>query len=217
MAAQSTITARKARMRYQGKISRWKDAQGFGFISPNDGGQQVFVHIKSFARCYRRPADNDSVSYERNTDASGRVQAMHVAFADERVAPASPAGRGHAALIIAIAFLAMLAGLVIAGRLPLAVLGLYLLASSIAFIAYALDKSAAQRDQWRTRESTLHLLALIGGWPGALAAQRLLRHKSGKPSFQSTFRLTVILNCGALGWSLSHSGAALLRAVLAVA
>lgn len=217
MAVPSTITARKAYMRYQGKISRWKDAQGFGFISPDGGGQPVFVHIKSFASRHRRPADNDSVTYERKTDASGRVQAVHVAFAGERVAPASAAGRSNAAPIIALTFLAMLAGLVIAGRLPLAVVGLYLLASVIAFIAYALDKSAAQRDQRRTRESTLHLLALIGGWPGALAAQRLLRHKSSKPSFQSTFRLTVILNCGALGWSLSPSGAALLRAVLAVA
>lgn len=204
-------------MRYQGKISRWNDAQGFGFISPNGGGQPVFVHIKSFASRHRRPADNDSVSYERKTDASGRMQAVHVAFAGERMSPASPAGRSNAALIIALAFLAMLAGLVIAGRVPLAVVGLYLLASAVAFITYALDKAAAQRDQWRTRESTLHLLALIGGWPGALAAQKLLRHKSGKPSFQTMFRLTVILNCGALGWSLSPSGAALLRAVFAAA
>lgn len=202
-------------MRYQGKISRWNDKQGFGFISPDGGGQPIFVHIRSFAKRHRRPADNDIVSYERKTDASGRPQAVHVAFAEERVAPASPAGPGNAALIVALAFLALLAGLAMLDKLPLAVLGLYLLASSIAFIAYALDKSAAQSRQWRTRESTLHLLALIGGWPGALAAQQLLRHKSGKPSFQSTFRLTVILNCGALGWSLSASGAALLRAVFA--
>ena len=204
-------------MRCQGKISRWKDAQGFGFISPHGGGQPVFVHIKSFTNRQRRPADDDSVSYERKTDASGRPQAINVAFAEERVPPARPAGRSHAALILALGFLVMVEGLVMAGRLPLAVIGLYLLASVIAFIAYALDKSAAQHQQWRTRESTLHLLALIGGWPGALAAQRLLRHKSGKPSFQHLFRLTVILNCGALGWSLSTSGAGLLRAVLAAA
>ena len=200
-------------MRYQGKISRWKDEQGFGFIRPDGGGQPIFVHIKSFTRRHRRPADNDIVTYERKTDASGRAQAVHVAFAAERV-PAA-AGRSHAAPIIAITFLAMVAALVMAGRLPPAVVGLYLLASVIAFVAYALDKSAAQRDQWRTRESTLHLLALIGGWPGALAAQRLLRHKSSKPSFQITFWLTVILNCGALGWSLSAAGAGLLRALLA--
>jgi uncharacterized membrane protein YsdA (DUF1294 family) len=63
-----------------------------------------------------------------------------------------------------------------------------------------LDKSAARRDRWRTRESTLHLLGAIGGWPGALAAQQLLRHKSAKPSFQGVFWLTVVANVGAVGW-----------------
>jgi cold shock CspA family protein len=35
-------------MRYQGKITTWKDDQGFGFITPNMGGEPVFVHIKAF-------------------------------------------------------------------------------------------------------------------------------------------------------------------------
>lgn len=204
-------------MRYQGKISRWKDEQGFGFISPNDGGNPVFVHIKSFANRNRRPVGNDIVSYELKTDANGRAQAENVAFAGERVPPAKSPGRGNAGLIIAIAFLAMLEGLVLYDQLPLAVLGLYLLASAVAFLAYALDKAAAQRRQWRTQESTLHLLALIGGWPGAVAAQQLLRHKSSKQSFQSTFWLTVVLNCAALGWLLTPSGAGMLHAMLAAA
>jgi uncharacterized membrane protein YsdA (DUF1294 family) len=103
---------------------------------------------------------------------------------------------------------------VFSGRLPFAVLGLYLAASVVTFMVYALDKSAAKRDQWRTQESTLHLFALIGGWPGALAAQRLLRHKSLKASFQATFWVTVMLNCGALVWLLYPTGAQVLRAAL---
>jgi len=74
----------------------------------------------------------------------------------------------------------------------------YLAASVAAFVAYAVDKSAAQSGRWRTRESTLHALALVGGWPGALIAQRVFRHKSRKPSFQAGFFLTVVLNCAAL-------------------
>lgn len=77
---------------------------------------------------------------------------------------------------------------------------LYFGASGITFLVYALDKSAARRDRWRTRESTLHLLSLIGGWPGALAAQQLLRHKSAKPSFQAVFWLTVAVNVAVVGW-----------------
>lgn len=98
-----------------------------------------------------------------------------------------------------------------AGTLPIAVAWFYLAASLVAFVAYALDKSAARNDRWRTKESTLHLFSLAGGWPGALAAQRLLRHKSRKQSFQTVFWATVILNCCALAWFFSASGAEALR------
>ncbi|WP_374582771.1 DUF1294 domain-containing protein [Pseudoduganella sp.] len=75
---------------------------------------------------------------------------------------------------------------------------LYALASVACFIAYALDKSAARHGRRRTPERTLLLLGLAGGWPGALAAQRLLRHKSAKTSFLLKFWLTVALNLAVL-------------------
>lgn len=105
-----------------------------------------------------------------------------------------------ARLITAVVFLMLVAGLVVAGKLPLAVLAGYLAASLLAFAVYAYDKSAASKRQWRTPESTLHLIALLGGWPGALVAQQQLRHKSKKASFLLVFWGTVVLNCGALGW-----------------
>ena len=71
---------------------------------------------------------------------------------------------------------------------------LYAAMSLVTFIAYAVDKSAAKRGNWRTPERTLHLLALAGGWPGALCAQELLRHKSTKTAFRSVFWLTVFVN-----------------------
>ena len=117
-------------------------------------------------------------------------------------------------LLLAGGFFVFVAGVVFAGKVPFAVLGLYCTASVVAFVAYALDKSAARNDRWRTQESTLHLFALVGGWPGALAAQRLLRHKSRKRSFQIVFWATVIINCGILGWLFSSSGARALRTVL---
>ncbi len=97
-------------------------------------------------------------------------------------------------------FLVLAVSLGFAGRLPIAILVCYAAASIVAFMMYALDKSAAIKHHWRTRESTLHMIALFGGWPGALVAQRLLRHKSAKTSFQVIFWITVVLNCGALVW-----------------
>lgn len=73
--------------------------------------------------------------------------------------------------------------------------GLYLVCSSIAYGVYAWDKRAAQQQVRRVPEKWLHSLALAGGWPGAFLAQRRLRHKNRKISFQIVFWLTVIANC----------------------
>ncbi|MBP9218190.1 MAG: cold shock and DUF1294 domain-containing protein [Sterolibacterium sp.] len=204
-------------MRYQGRITTWKDDKGFGFITPNGGGEQVFVHISSFSNRQRRPEGNEIVTYELKVDAKVRAQANTVVFVGERPTSSAPPGRSNIPPIFAACFLVFVVIAVVVGRLPIAVLALYLIASLVAFLAYALDKSAALRNQWRTKESTLHLFALLGGWPGALAAQRLLRHKSAKASFQATFWVTVVLNCGVLGWLFSLSGARALQSVLGAA
>lgn len=204
-------------MRYQGKITNWKDDKGFGFITPNGGGNQVFVHIKSFANRQRRPVGDEIVTYELKADAKGRVQAESIAFVGERALPNISLKRRNTSLILATTFLFFVAASAFVGKLPFAVLWLYLVGSVVAFLAYAFDKSAARSDQWRTQESTLHLFALVGGWPGALAAQRLLRHKSKKQSFQIVFWATVVLNCSALAWLFSTSGAGALRSFLGAA
>ena len=66
--------------------------------------------------------------------------------------------------------------------------------NGVTVLVYALDKRAARRGARRVPERTLLTLGLAGGWPGAIVAQRRLRHKNRKRSFQSSFRLTVALN-----------------------
>jgi uncharacterized membrane protein YsdA (DUF1294 family)/cold shock CspA family protein len=200
-------------MRYQGKITRWQDDQGFGFITPNGGGGQVFVHIKAFSN-RRRPVGNEIVTYELQADQKGRARAGNVAFVDEREVVAAPSGGGSGWLVLLLCFVGLVGVLVASGKLPGKVLGLYLVASLVAFIFYAWDKSAAEKGHWRTKESTLHLLALAGGWPGALLAQKVLRHKSSKQSFLAVFWITVVLNCAVLGWLLTPAGALAFRSML---
>lgn len=79
-------------------------------------------------------------------------------------------------------------------KLPFWFPALYFFLSCISFMAYWIDKSAAQAGRQRTRENSLQLLSLMGGWPGALLAQRILRHKSRKQSFRSTFWCFAIIN-----------------------
>jgi uncharacterized membrane protein YsdA (DUF1294 family) len=77
--------------------------------------------------------------------------------------------------------------------------GWYAAASLAAFITYWKDKRAAERATQRVPERTLHALEALGGWPGALIAQRILRHKTRDPRFQAVFWAIVILHAVALG------------------
>ena len=76
----------------------------------------------------------------------------------------------------------------------------YAVVSVIAYITYAIDKKAAINNRRRVSEKTLHLLGVVGGWPGAFLAQQRLRHKTQKTAFQVTFWLTVIVNLACAGW-----------------
>ncbi len=103
-------------------------------------------------------------------------------------------------LLAIVAFLVIFAGLTAAGMVPLGLLGLYVLASVAAYFMYGIDKFAAERGRWRTSEASLHLVALLGGWPGALVAQHVFRHKTVKRSFRAVFWLTVVANIVLLVW-----------------
>lgn len=86
--------------------------------------------------------------------------------------------------------------------------------SAAAFALYKKDKSAAECDEWRTPEKILHLISLVGGWPGALIAQSRLRHKTKKLSFRAVYWVTVIINCVVLAWFVTPDGAATLHVLI---
>jgi uncharacterized membrane protein YsdA (DUF1294 family) len=71
--------------------------------------------------------------------------------------------------------------------------------SLITFVAYGFDKRRAQNDGRRVPEKTLHLMALFGGWPGALMGQRVFRHKTQKLSFRIVLWLCVALHLAIVG------------------
>jgi uncharacterized membrane protein YsdA (DUF1294 family) len=61
-------------------------------------------------------------------------------------------------------------------------------------VAYALDKHAAETAGWRLSEGSLLAMGLACGWPGAIVAQQVMRHKTLKMSFQVVFWVTVVVN-----------------------
>lgn len=84
------------------------------------------------------------------------------------------------------------------------VIAWYLLLSLITLAFYGVDKFRAARSSRRPAsrvpERTLHSLELVGGWPGALVAQQLFRHKRAKPAYMRIFWIIVSLHVVAWCW-----------------
>lgn len=206
-----------------GTLKSWNDAKGFGFIQPEGGGEPLFVHISAM-RGDSRPQVGDKVLYVDGRDAQGRPRAQHMRHAGLSLdrpairrkpvaARRSAAGdkpkaarRSDAAGIRDLPLkLLILAGLCVLpawGSLALLGQGMvwaalaYPLISLFSFCQYWLDKQHAQKGRWRTPENSLHIAELAGGWPGALLAQQVFRHKTRKVSFQLVFWAIVALHQG---------------------
>lgn len=193
-------------MRLQGHLSEWDDKRGFGFITPSGGGEKVKMHISAYrGTSTMRPADGQLLSYQVETNPKGRPTAVAATPARAGARPRSSAGasalgKGSQAwrVITGLFALSALTTLASVQLLPWPLVGACLGMSLWAWLAYALDKRAAQRGNRRTPENSLLLYGLLGGWPGALIAQGQFRHKTAKLRFQAPFWLCVVLNLSAL-------------------
>lgn len=194
-----------------GTIVKWFDDKGYGFIEPEAGGAQLFFHVRSIKNSGRRDLLGQRVNYERYIGNDGRPSAdpVYLVTAEARtprpVRPQRRGGSASAALPAALfsgAFLIAIFLLSRAGHLPQVLPFIYAGTSVVTLFVYLSDKRRASARQWRTSENFLHGLEMIGGWPGALVAQRLFRHKTSKGSYQVTFWFIVLLHLGGLGYYL---------------
>jgi len=190
----------------KGLLTAWNDAKGFGFITPEGGGERIFAHISTFAG-RGRPDSNRTVVYSVASDDKGRPRAGRFQYAGTAKVGARMASGAWLAGAAVLVFFASLAGLFYRGYLPVAILAAYGVVSLLLFVMYGIDKRAAKRSAQRTSENTLHLFELFCGWPGALMAQQIYRHKTRKRSYQFVFWLAVLANTSALGWLLVAPGA----------
>lgn len=190
----------------RGQLTKWKDDRGFGFIQPVDGSQEVFIHISELKDATRRPQVGDTICY-RTLVEDGKTRACNAFIVGARSQPTaasstnkSASNAGFAAKfpvleVFLLSVIPVLGAVHFAWKTgnPLPLL-LYPAMSLVTFALYADDKSRAQQGNWRTSEKTLHLCELAGGWLGGFIAQRKLRHKSRKGSYQTMFWFIVILH-----------------------
>ena len=173
----------------------------------------LYEQITAFKDSNYRPKNGDVIYYYLTSDKKGRSCAANASITKElhQLRSASkgisvrkePKSRSRKLLILEVAILSFfpLIGILklvrFSSALPFAFLYsgcLYLGMSLLAYFLYAEDKSYAKQGKRRIPEKTLHLVEMMGGWPGAFIAQRNLNHKSIKTSYQVEFRLIVAIH-----------------------
>lgn len=208
--------------RQQGRVKKWQDDKGFGFIE-TEAGESVFFHVSEF-KAQRRPEIGEQVVFAIGQDHQGRLQAREVQelrFVQKKMAEKNQQIRQRnrkrstqadfeagqkKRLLLGVGFYGVLVLLAATDKLSWLVVGWYVALGFITYLMYAKDKAAAQNNDWRTPESTLHLLSALGGWVGAMVAQTYLRHKSQKPEFRMAYYLTVVINMAGLLFIIAGDG-----------
>ncbi len=179
-----------------GTISEWNAEKGYGFITLSGQSKRIFFQLSDVSNREHLPKVDEYVRFELTKDVYGTVRATHV----QRPATF------NFSVALAVWFTTVLCSSVYLFDYSVIACVFYFLVSSITYAVYAFDKSAEQAGSWRVPTFTLYLLALIGGWPGALLAQSFLYHRYHDDTFKLIFWLMTIINFSTYCWTLTEQG-----------
>lgn len=194
------INLPQMKKKMRGTVVEWDADRGFGFL--RSGSARVFLHRREFSERRKDIELGDRVAFVMGMDAQGRRCASLV----------DHLGTGG---VLKLRHLIILGGFLVFPGLALmrisvdwVSVGGYLAGINLlTLMLYAVDKKKAQNKEWRVPEAQLHLLEFLGGWPTAFLAQRHLRHKTSKISYQISFwfivalyQLAAVFALGVIDW-----------------
>ena len=75
-----------------GTVKFFNENKGYGFIAPDGGGQDAFVHISAVERAGMRSLrENQRVTYDLEQDNRGKTSAVNLKSAEDAAAPTGEA------------------------------------------------------------------------------------------------------------------------------
>ncbi len=176
----------------QGKIINYNSEKGYGFIYSDKYAENIFVH-KSDIRNADELFQGQNVEFQIKKTKKG-LSAVSVEAGAKQQSPYFIFG-----IISAIMSVAIFTYFYIYE--PIQPIISYLIAINIStFLLYGYDKLISSGDQLRVPEWNLHALALLGGSPAGLMAQKFFRHKTVKGSFQLVYWVIVVVQVGLIYW-----------------
>lgn len=179
----------------QGIIINYNPEKGYGFIRTSAYEENVFVHIREVKNA-RELEVGQEVSFEVVNNPKG-IAAVNVQAGAKAKSPY--AVFGVSALLLMLLFFSL------AQHYFQALISYFIAINLSTFLLYGYDKVIARTEKLRVPELNLQALALLGGSPAALLAQKLFRHKTIKGSFQIVYWLIVAVQVVLLGFLLQSA------------
>ncbi len=171
------------------QLIEWHHDRGFGFIADEDGDGRIFLHIRELANGHSPPRPGDAIAFVMGTDPKGRPQAVQATNLSS-TSKLSPASWFTLLLLLALPVAAFFKI-----SFPIAhylVVVFAVVVSSVTYFFYSRDKRLAVTGGFRISELRVHVLELLGGWPGAFIAQKRFRHKCSKGAYKFAFWVIVL-------------------------
>lgn len=196
-----------------GTIIQYDNEKKFGFIQTKNN-KDIFFHIREF-RPRREPAIGEQIVFELGEDNQGRICAVNIqelsfiiqkekekaqkiqrrqAYEAYQERQEQKHSVLNAVCIFGLVYLILIAIAILFFNISKLIFIWYIIISIVSFVVYYLDKVAAENDERRTPEKTLHLIDVLGGWIGASFAHKFLNHKATKAEFRVVFYITIIVN-----------------------
>jgi len=176
----------------QGVVIYYNREKAYGFIDSDEHEKNIFVHFSKIKNA-KELSEGQKVEFQVKETEKG-LSAVHVIAGAKQTSPYALFG------LISIIIVASLFGLLYFYHISTPIIGYIIAINITTFLLYGYDKMIASTDKLRVPEYNLHALALLGGSPAGLSAQKFFRHKTLKGSFQLIYWFIVLGQIGLIYW-----------------